>query len=140
VADERDVVRLRTDFRKETVYLYRLAAPPALARKLLVSYLEEVDRLAKNPQWYNAFSHNCTTTIRLHVLQIGVPQPVDWRMLVNGYIDEMLYERGSINTSLPFPEIRQASNITEEAIAAGDAPDFSARIRVGLPARPTRRP
>jgi hypothetical protein len=140
VADERDVIRLRTDFRNEQVYLYRLAASPERARELLVSYLNEVDRLAKHPEWYNAFSHNCTTTIRLHVLQIGVPQPFDWRMLVNGYIDEMLYERGSINTSLPFPELRAASNITEEARAAGTSPDFSALIRVGLPARPARRP
>jgi len=140
VADERDVIRLRTDFRNEQVYLYRLAASPERARQLLVSYLKEVDHLAKHPEWYNAFSHNCTTTIRLHVIQIGVPQPFDWRMLANGYIDEMLYERGAINTSLPFPELRAASNVTDKAKVAGDAPDFSAQIRVGLPGRPARQP
>jgi hypothetical protein len=95
VADERDVIRLRTDFRGEQVSLYRLAAPPERARRLLVAYLEEVERLARTPEWYNAFDHNCTTTIRLHVLQIGLPQPWDWRILVNGHIDELLYERGS---------------------------------------------
>jgi hypothetical protein len=140
VADERDVIRLRTDFRGEQDYLYRLAASPERARKLLVSYLKEIDRLANQPEWYNAFSHNCTTTIRLHVLQTGVSLPLDWRLLANGHVDEMLYDRHSINTSLPFPELRAASNITDEAKAAGDAPDFSARIRVGLPPRPAHQP
>jgi hypothetical protein len=139
VADERDVIRLRTDFRGEDVFLYRLAAPPDLARRLLVSYLQEVDQLATTPEWYNAFTHNCTTTIRLHVMRIGVPEPLDWRMLANGHIDAMLYERGSINTSRPFPEIRAASEITTEAKAARGAADFSARIRAGLPSRPPPR-
>jgi hypothetical protein len=136
VADERDVIRLRTDFRGEDVFLYRLAAPPDLARKLLVAYLQEVDQLARTPEWYNAFSHNCTTTIRLHVMRIGVPQPFDWRILANGHIDEMLYERRSITPSRPFPEIRTASEITARAQAAGGAADFSARIREWLPSRP----
>ena len=136
VADERDVIRLRTDFRGEDVFLYRLAAPPELARELLVSYLKEIDQLAKTPEWYNAFTHNCTTTIRLHVMQVGVPQPFDWRILANGHIDEMLYERRSINTTRPFPEIRAASAISARAKAARGASDFSTRIRMGLPDRP----
>lgn len=139
VADERDVVRLRTSFRGEAVRLYRLAVAPDLARRLLVSYLEAVDRLAHRPRWYNALTHNCTTGIRLHVLEIGVAQPWDWRILVNERIDEMMYERGTIATDRPFPEIRAASAVSERGRAAGDAENFSARIRIGLPARPAPR-
>ncbi len=140
VSDERDVVRLRTDYRREQVFLYRLAAPPAAARELLLSYLEKVDELAREPAWYNAVTHNCTTTIRLNALQASIVVPWDWRFLVNGKSDEMLYERGTIATTLPFDEMRRQSDITEKARAAGGDPAFSERIREGLPPRPVRAP
>ena len=136
VADERDLIGVRASHRGEQVSLYRLAVPPELARALLVSYLRAADHLAREPKWYNAFSHNCTTTIRLHVLQIGIAQPWDYRILVNGRLPEMFYERKSINTDLPLAEVLAASDITARAKAAGTAPDFSARIREGLPPRP----
>ena len=59
--------------------------------------------------------------------------PLDWRMLINGYGDQMLYERGEIDTSLPFAELKRRSLIDARAKAADRAPDFSALIRVGLP-------
>jgi hypothetical protein len=140
VADERDVIGVRASHRGEQVSLYRLAVPPEVARELLVSYLRAANQLAAHPKWYNAFSHNCTTTIRLHVLQIGVAQPWDYRILVNGLLPEMFYERKRINTDLPLAEMLAASDVTERAKAAEGAPDFSARIREGLPPRPASDP
>jgi hypothetical protein len=136
VSDERDVVRLRTDQRGEDVYLYRLGTPPEQARAILLSYLDRVNRLALDPSWYNALTHNCTTTIRLHAQQTGTRNPWNWRILANGYADELLYMRGLLNTSLPLPELKARSAISERARAAGNAPDFSLRIREGLPPRP----
>ncbi len=136
VADERDVIRLRTNHRGENVYLYRLAASPARARALLLAYLAAVNRLKQQPTWYNAFTHNCTTAIRIHVQHVGIQNPWDWRILANGYIDELLYARGNVNRELPFPELRAKSEITARAKAADADPQFSARIREGLPARP----
>lgn len=138
VADERDVIGVRATCRDEDVHLYRLAMPPERARALLVSYLEEVDLLAREPDWYNAFSSNCTTMIFKHLRRLLGRVPLDWRIFVNGYIDEMLWEHGAINTSMPAAELRQASRVSAAARAAGQAEDFSARIRQGLPARPTR--
>jgi hypothetical protein len=66
VADERDVIRLRTNYRGERVYLYRLRVRPEAARALLLDYLQEVNRLAAAPRWTNALTHNCTTAIRYH--------------------------------------------------------------------------
>lgn len=129
VADERDVVRLRTNFRNETVYLYRINEDPQFARALLIDYLEEINRLAANPKWYNALTHNCTTTIRHHRQSIGAAKPWDWRILVNGHLDEAGYENGIIDTSLPFAEIKKRSRINERAIKANDDPQFSAKIR-----------
>lgn len=132
VADERDLVGLRTNYRGEQVYLYRVRVPPAQARALLVDYLDEVNSLADHPEWYNALTQNCTTTIRGHTQHIGAAGSLDWRMLANGHLDELLYERGQIDNSLPFAEIKLRSNITDKAKAADDSPDFSFKIRQGL--------
>jgi hypothetical protein len=133
IADERDVVRLRTNYRGEKVRLYRLKIAPERARAILLDYLQEVNRLATRATWYNALTHNCTTTIRLHAKNVAPDNPWNWRILANGYLDELGYMRGTIDTSLPLEELRRRSDITERAKAAGDAADFSERIRVGLP-------
>jgi hypothetical protein len=133
VADERDVVRVRTGPRGERMRLYRLRIQPEIARALLRDYLREVDELARHPKWYNALTHNCTTTIRHHVRRVATPNPWSWQVLANGHADEFLYRNGSIDTSLPFDELVRRSDITEAARAAQADPDFSRRIREGLP-------
>jgi hypothetical protein len=134
VADERDLVGLRTNHRGEDVYLYRFTAPPERVRAILVDYLEEINRLAEQPEWYNAGTHNCTTTIRRHAQHVAAGRPWDWRILVNGAIDQLGYERGTIVTGgLPFEELRARSAISARALAAGPGDDFPERIRAGLP-------
>ena len=132
-ADERDLIGLRTNHRGEEVYLYRMKTPVHRARALLVQYLKEMNRLVSAPRWYNALLHNCTTVIRQNAQHVAAQKPLDWRIIVNGYIDELGYERGTIDTSLPFDELRQRSNITEKARTAGTSPDFSRQVRKGLP-------
>jgi len=139
LADERDVVRLRTSFRGERVFLYRLDTSRAGARALLEQYLSEANALASQPVWYNAFTENCTTAIWRNVRVLSPDNPFDWRLLANGYVDRMLYERGRIDTSLPFAELRERSDITERAKACGSREDFSRCIREGLPTPAARR-
>ena len=136
VADERDVIGVRAGPRGEDVHLYRIRGSPAAARALLLDYLAEVNQLARTPRWYNALTHNCTTEIRHHVQQVAPGNPFDWRILANGRLDELGFERRQINTSLPFAELRRRSDITARAKAAGDRGDFSRLIREGLPERP----
>lgn len=131
VADERDVIRVRTNYRKgEDVYLYRLKA--VNPQGSFMEYIRTINELHATPRWYNAITNNCTTAIR-NQRAITERQPWDWRMLVNGYGDELLYERRGIDTSLPFAELKKLSHINERAKAANDAPDFSERIREGIP-------
>jgi hypothetical protein len=132
-SDERDVIGVRTNHRGEEVYLYRMRTPIPVARALLVDYLKTMNALALEPRWYNALSHNCTTTIRRHARQVAPRNPVSWKIFVNGFIDELGYDRGSMDTSLPFEELRSRSEITERARAAGDDPTFSSLIRLNLP-------
>ena len=133
-ADERDVIRLRTNYRKdEEVYMYRTNLPPAIARKLFLTYVAYLDRLKDHPEWYNAVTRNCTTTIDDKISRdLPNPKPWTYRLLLNGTLDQLLYERGRLVTDgLPFPELKQREHINPYAHTVGELPDFSTLIRVG---------
>jgi len=132
VGDERDLIRLRTNFRGEDVYLYRLTAKPELVRSVLLDYIASINRLNQKPQWYNALTQNCSTAIRGHA-QPYTHGRFSWKIILNGYLDTLLYERKSIDTTMPFEQIKAASRINEKALKAGNSDDFSIQIRQGLP-------
>jgi hypothetical protein len=136
-AEERDVVRLRTRFRGETVYLYRLAASADAARALLLQYLVAMNDLAAEPAWYNAATQSCTTTIFRNLRVIAPRSRFDWRLLANGRLPELAYEQGRVDTSLPLEELKRRSDVTARGRACG-AEDFAECIRAGLP-RPAGR-
>lgn len=127
--DERDAIRVRTNFRKdEEVYLYHLHLPMEEIRARFLEYLKRMNQLYVRPEWYNALTSNCTTNIRTqHV--VAKPAPWDWRILVNGKGDELLYERGVLDRTLPFAELKRRAHVNRRGKAADDAPDFSERIR-----------
>lgn len=133
VADERDVVRLRTNIRGEDVYVYRLDVSPADARRFLLRYLQEVNRLRERPQWYNALTENCTTAIKRLAGADARRSWWSWKLFLNGYLDELAYDIGAIDRSLPFSVLKAKSHINDRAKAANDDPRFSVRIRDGLP-------
>lgn len=133
VADERDVMRLRTNYRQgEEMYLYRFKLTPEQARGRFMEYLRQINEMNRRPRWYNAVTANCTTSIRTqHDSSQRVPW--DWRILLNGKLDEMMYQRGLFVGDLPFAELKQRSHINERAKASGQSPAFSRDIRAGLP-------
>ena len=112
-ADEKDIIRLRTNYRKERVYLYRLITPKENALALLKDYLRTMNNLVQKPEFYDALSRNCTTTIQIHANAVrkDAPPPLDWRLLATGHVDELLYDRGVIRTDVPFAELRAASRV-----------------------------
>ena len=129
-ADERDAIRVRTNVHKdEEVYLYHLNLPLEEIRTRFLEYLRRMNQLHDRPEWYNAITSNCTTNIRTqHV--VAKPAPWDWRILVDGKGDELLYERGVLNRNLPFAELKRRAHINARAKDADNAPDFSERIRL----------
>ena len=133
-ADERDVIRLRTNYRGEEVYLYHTTASAERARAIFLEYLERLNQLHERAEFYNAVTDNCTTNIRVANVAAGskVP-PWNWRILLNGKGDELLYQRGFIDRNLPFPELKARSLINDRAKLADVSPNFSELIRVGLP-------
>jgi hypothetical protein len=131
-ADERDVVGVRTNVRGEDVRIYRLRAAPAEARALLLEYVAEANDLARTPRFYNSLTTNCTTQIfrMISVLQPGLA--LDYRMLLSGLVPNYIYERGRLDTGLPFAMLRDRSHIRGKASSTD--PDFSRKIREGVPA------
>jgi hypothetical protein len=134
VSDERDVIRVRTNYRKgEDVYLYHTTISAGRARERFLEYIHSLNQLRDKPRWYNAVTTNCTTSIRTQHPP-GERMPWDWRILLNGKGDELMYERHLIITGgLPFAELKARSLIDQRANAADAAPNFSELIRIGMP-------
>lgn len=135
---ERDSIRLRANIRKEDVRLYRLNTPPDQARLLLLEYVAEANALAEHPRFYNSITANCATSVVKLARAAGARISFDWRLIANGFAPGWLYDRGVVDTSMPLAELMERAKISPRAIAAGDSPDFSRLIRVGVPLPPGR--
>lgn len=133
VSTERDVVRLRTNYRQgEDLYLYHTTATIPFARSLFLDYIGLANDLHDHPKWYNAITDNCTTQI--FQLQAMRSQPWKLAILLNGKADEMSYKKGNLATDgMPFDELKRRAYINPVAQAANDDPNFSVRIRAGRP-------
>lgn len=132
LGDERDLIRLRTNFRKEKVFLYPTTVDGEKVRVVFLDIIETINGLNERPRFYNTLSHNCTTSYLPHLSKIGVADTCDWRLIINGHTDERAYERGMINTDLSLEEARRHYHINQY-VAGDPAPaDFSRRIRPDL--------
>jgi hypothetical protein len=136
VGDERDLVGVRTNHRNEDVFLYRLRMSPENARRLFLVYMLRVNELYDRAEWYHLLSNSCTVNIVRYANRAGRQGSFSIRHLLNGLIDGYLYSVGFLDTSLPFDELRRRSHINAAAQAAAGDPEFSRRIREGLPVMP----
>ncbi|WP_028081419.1 Lnb N-terminal periplasmic domain-containing protein [Solimonas soli] len=132
-ADERDIIRVRSNVRGEDVYLYRVAMPPAAMRSLFLAYLAEAESLRARPAWYNTATANCTTIVFEMMRHIVAGLPLDYRLLLSGYLPEYLHKVGGLTPGYTAAQLRGAGRIDERARAADSAADFSQRIRAGVP-------
>jgi hypothetical protein len=128
--DERDLVRLRSNYRKDSVFVYKVATEPAKARALLEDMLQRANTLAVRPEFYNTLTSTCTTNLVAHVNRIAPKRvPFSYKVLLPAFADELAYDVGLLDTTVAFPELRRRALINARAAAADTAPDFSARIR-----------
>jgi hypothetical protein len=135
VADERDVVRVRTTYRQpqEDVYIYRVNGPLRNLRRVFLDYLKAMNDLRERPSYYNTLTTNCTTSILFHTRMNPESPPLSWKILLSGYLPDYLYELGRLDTSRPFAELERLSLVNARAHAADRNVAFSQRIREGLP-------
>jgi len=132
VADERDVVRLRTNYRKEPpedVYRYRLQITPESARRFFLQYVKTINEEKVRPSFYNTLTANCTNVIWMHAHVIPGRVPFSWKVLASGYAPGYLYEMGRLDTSVPFVELTRRAYVNPVAQAMGDVVDFSQQMR-----------
>ena len=132
VGDERDIVRLRTNYRHdppESVYLYRLRGSKTGVQRLFLAYLSQINALKQRAEWYNTLTTNCTTNIWLHSRVNPGHIPFSWKILFSGYVPAYLYELGKLDRKLSFEQLTRRAYINAAAQAADNAPDFSQRIR-----------
>lgn len=130
LADERDVVQLRTNHRGEDVYRYRTTATPDQARMMLIDVLARTNQLASRPEFYETFRNNCTTNLVDHVNRIKPNRLVyDYRVLLPGYSDQFAFDEGLIMPFGTFEETKQRAYINGKALAAANQEDFSQAIR-----------
>lgn len=134
VADERDVIRLRTNYRKdppEQVHVFRLVGERAAGQRLFLDYIEKINALAERPEFYNSLTSNCTNNIWLHARVNPGHLPYSWKVLASGYLPEYLYDAGRLDRSVPFATLQWTSRVNERARRADQDPEFSRRIRAG---------
>lgn len=136
VADERDVIGLRTNYRNnppEHVYRYRIKAPKENIKRLFLSYIDSINSLYKKPAFYNSLLSNCTTLIWLHNKLVNPGHiPFSWKILLSGYVPEYLYESGWIDQQLPFTELRDRAYVNPLTRGHNISPLFSSIIRTQI--------
>jgi Domain of unknown function (DUF4105) len=135
VADERDVIRIRTTYREpqEDVYVYRTNTPLRNIRRVFLDYIHNINDIRQHPRFYNTLTTNCTTTILMHTRMNPESPPMSWKVLLSGYLPRYLYELGRVDATKPFSDLERLCHVNERAHAADKDPDFSQRIRMGLP-------
>ncbi|HRH26051.1 MAG TPA: DUF4105 domain-containing protein [Candidatus Paceibacterota bacterium] len=131
IADERDVIKLRTNYRKDEVFLYPVKADKPGMQQLFLSMIERANKLYREPEFYNTLTNTCTTNIVKHVNEIVTERkvPLSYKVLFPGYSDQLAYDLGLIDTALPFEEMRATYKINEKAETFADDPEFSVKIR-----------
>ncbi len=131
IADERDVIKLRSNYRKDLVYVYPVKTTIEKARELFLDMVLRANTLSTHPEFYNTITNTCTTNIVRHVDKI-TPNKVplfNLRVLLPANSDKLAYELGLIDTYLSFEDARMRYFINDRAMRHGDDPFFSLRIR-----------
>jgi len=130
IADEKDVIKLRSNFRKDQVYLYPIKISKEKMQALFLDMVQEANYLNDHPKFYNTLTDTCTTEIAKHVNKISPKKiPFSYKILFPGYSDRFIYDLGLIDTNLPFGQIRSKYNINKKSLEYADDPNFSVKIR-----------
>ena len=133
-ADERDVIRVRTNIRGEDDYLYRIRMPLSAMRSLFLGYVEQADSLVDAPRFYNTITVNCTTLVYHMMKRIVGYLPWSYRLLFTGYLPAYVYRVGGLDQRFSLTELRALGRITDRAKLSDRSDSFSADIRAGIPA------
>jgi hypothetical protein len=121
IGDERDLIGLRTNYRRDVVYLYRAKTDPEKIRRVFLDMIERANTLAIQPEFYNTLTNTCTTNIVRHVNAITPRRiPFSFKVLLPAYSDSLARDLGLVESGQRIDPIAQR---------AGIGADFSKVIR-----------
>ncbi|MFC1587763.1 DUF4105 domain-containing protein [Planctomycetota bacterium] len=130
LGDERDMIKLRSNVRKDDVFLYPIKIEKEEIKKLFIDILERVNKLKERPEFYHTLFNNCTTNIADHINNIYPGQiPFSWKLLLSGYSDKLAFDLGLVDSDLPFNQLQTRFKINDRALKYAGSPDFSIKIR-----------
>ncbi|PIP04141.1 MAG: hypothetical protein COZ49_03710 [Candidatus Yonathbacteria bacterium CG_4_10_14_3_um_filter_47_65] len=131
IADEQDAIKLRSNYRKDLVYVYPAKTTKERMQKLFLDMIERANYLKDHPEFYHTLTNTCTTNIVRHINTI-IPGRVPLfrlQILLPRDSDRLAYELGLIDTDLSFEDARDRYFINDRAIKYADSSDFSIKIR-----------
>lgn len=128
-ADERDIVRLRTDVRGEEVSLYPLDIRPEMRKELFLSFLALGNELSARPAWYNTITANCTT-VPYHLVRRLTDRAVpDLRVLLSGRLPSYLHELGVLRPDMKLEDVIARARVGPLGPGGPDGVAFSRKLR-----------
>jgi Domain of unknown function (DUF4105) len=133
VGEERDLVGVRTNFRGEDIYAYRLRISSGAARRLFEVYLQRINELADKPEFYHLLSNSCTINIVRYANVAGRYGDLDIRHVFNGWVDRYFYNTRLLQEGYSFAELRRRSRVDPTVSASEPVDEFARRIRETLP-------
>ncbi len=130
IGDERDLIGLRTNHRRDVTYLYPVRATPEAIRRVFTDMVRRAGALGRRAEVSNTLTNSCTTNIVRHVNSISKRRiPFSMRLVLPAYADSLALEIGLIDSDLPLAEARQTHRIDTIAQEAGIGAGFSHLIR-----------
>ncbi len=130
IADERDVIKLRSNYRHDNVYVYPVKTTPDKVRQVFLDMIDRANGIKAKPEFYNTLTNTCTTNIVSHVNRITPKKiPFSLKVLFPARSDELAFNLGMLDTDLSFEESRAKYLINERALKYANDPNFSVKIR-----------
>jgi hypothetical protein len=129
--DEKDLIKLRSNYRKDKVFVYPIKTTQEKAQALFVDMIARTNELKDKPEFYNTVTNTCTTNIVRHVNAI-TPKKIrmfNKSVLLPESSDEFAYGLGLIDTELSFEDARKRFYINDRAEMYANDENFSVKIR-----------
>lgn len=134
-ATEPDIFALRTNYRHEDLYLYKVVLSPEKIRIILLDFVLRANALHEHPEFYNTLTHNCTSGLLPSVEKALPLAHYNPTILLNGLLDRRMFQNGWILESYPFSSFekyKEFSRIPYD-ISKDDRDAYSRRIRYKRP-------
>lgn len=130
IGDERDLIGLRANIRKDPVYLFPIKASNVQIKKLFLSMLQRARNVNDKPEYYNSLFNTCSTNIARHLKEnFDLHLGVDFRLIFPGYADEIAYDLHLIDTNLSLEKARETFLINSRSQFLDDSKAWSMQIR-----------